>query len=165
MLRIAALAFCLAMGCSDKGTKTAQPPPTQPADAVLVIAPAALSGDFDGKHNELRVESNGKVILDGKEVGLVQSSGELEVGGKVVAKVDRDGKMTIVAEPREAITIREDGTLTDPEGKVMLEFGADGMAKGVLTQEMKNVTLKISGDKSGRRALMLAFLGVEKPAP
>jgi hypothetical protein len=167
-------------GCKDKAkdkpaepAKTTEPAKTEPTpeapkgDKVLELAAAKISGEANGKKEELAIDATGKVTMDGKEVATLTTAGELNQGGKVVATLSKDGKMSIVGEPDEQITIRPDGALIDKNGVVALEPKADGTFGGPMTKgEMQSSKMKIEGDKAGYRALMFAWLGVSKsPSP
>jgi hypothetical protein len=184
MIRTTALALVLAVvGCKDKKkdepapAKTTEPapaapaeptpttpppatPPATPAAATLVLGDVKLVAEEGGKKVELALDKTGKVTGEGKQVGEVTTAGELKVDGNVVATIAADGKVSMKGEPAEQITIREDGGLVGKDGTVMLEIADDGTVKGPLTAEMKG-KVTISGDKAARRALMLAFVGVD----
>ena len=176
MLRTIALVVLVLAGCKDKDKteKSVEPPKTEPATREPVITPppgksaiilggaASLIGEDGAQRKELAIDATGKVTEDGKQVAEVTREGELKVDGKVVSTIAWDGKVTILGEPDEQMTIREDGSMTDRNGKVMLEIAEDGTIGGPIISEMKaGAKLRVTGDKAARRGLMFAFFGVE----
>jgi hypothetical protein len=182
MLRTTALALVLAVvGCKDKKkdepapAKTTEPAPTAPAPTTpppttppatptagtLVLGDVKLVGEEGGKPTELALDKTGKVTIDGKQVAEVTTAGELKVDGNVVATIAADGNVTINGEPDEELTIREDGALVGKGGKTAFEIADDGTVTGPLAAEMKS-KLTVTGDRAARRALILAFVGVDK---
>jgi hypothetical protein len=179
------IALLLVAGCKDKAkdepkpadkpvdkpveTKPADPKPADPKPdeakpAVLKVAPAKLTAEGGGQKAELAVQADGKVLLDGKEVALLNSAGEIAIDGKVVANIGADGTMTIVGEPGKPIVIREDGAMLK-DGKAVLEPKPDGTLGGLLAEtELKETKMKVEGDKAGYRALMFAWMSVSRAA-
>jgi hypothetical protein len=151
-------------GCSGGGDKAKRDDgsPGQWTEAVLVIAPAALTVDNGSTRHLLRLDADGSVFADDKLLATVSTKGELTIDGKLAAILLSDGTVTIPDEGDEAIKIRDDGALidgVDPK-KVLLEFGADGTLRGpLLDGELKGTTMTSSGSPKARRALMLAWLG------
>ena len=135
------------------------------ATGALKLATAKLTAEGGGQKAELVVQADGKVMLDGNPVGLLNTAGELAIDGKVVATIGADGKMMVTGESGRPIVIREDGAMLDKDGKVALEPKPDGTLGGVLAEtELKDTKMKVEGDKAGYRALMFAWMGVSKAA-
>jgi hypothetical protein len=151
--------FVVAAACGGGGAKDVQEPTST---AVLALGDASLSAEKDGVKHELVLTADGKIMADGKHVGTLTVSGEIQdPEGKVHARMGADGK--VIPEPGaggkdDEIVIREDGAIMD-NGAVAIEFGADGFLAGpVIATEAQGAKIAYTGAPETRRALALAFM-------
>jgi hypothetical protein len=66
----------------------------------------------------ISVKKDGKIIVNGKQIGVLQADGKLiDLQGKTVAEIDKTGLVTVNAKP--LLVISKDGDISNGSGKTM----------------------------------------------
>jgi hypothetical protein len=148
--------------------KDQPPPPDEAKPKVLELGAAKLTKP----DVELSVDPGGKLVLNGKEMGIVTPTGELTSKGNLLAEIDGDGNVSIMGwGPGLQLAVRADGAVLD-NGKIALEPKPDGtlVATKAVTKDklMPNYlmdpgqTLKLDGDKKAFRAVVFAYIALTR---
>jgi hypothetical protein len=108
---------------------------------------------INGETELITLKKDGKVTLNGKQVGVLQTDGKLkDLQGKTIAEIDKTGKVTVSDKPR--VLIDKNGGLDNGSGKI-LAWTKDGKFK---VSESEFLTVSPNKKKFYQSASFLIFL-------
>ncbi len=107
----------------------------------------------NGETEVISVKKDGKVTVNGKQMGVLQADGKLkDLAGKTLAEIDKTGKVTINDKP--LVLINKNGGLDNGSGKI-LGWSKDGKFD---ISESKFLTISPNKKKFYQTASFLIFL-------
>ncbi len=108
---------------------------------------------LNGETEVISVKKDGKLTLNGKQIGILQTDGKLiDLQGKTVAEIDKTGKVTVSDKP--LVLIDKNGGLDNGSGKIL---GWSKNGKFDLS-ESKFLTISPNKKKYYQTASFLIFL-------
>jgi hypothetical protein len=108
----------------------------------------------NGETELISVKKDGKVTVNGKQIGVLQADGKLkDLQGKTLAEIDKTGKVTVNNEP-PLVLINKNGGLDNGSGKI-LGWSKDGKFD---LSDAKFLTVSPNKKKFYQTASFLIFL-------